>query len=190
MLYLQLLYSFFKIGLFSFGGGYAAMPLIQEEVVNIHGWLTMPEFTDLITISQMTPGPIAINSATFVGIRVGGFFGAVVATIGCIIPSCVIVTLLAYLYIKYRQLDTLQGVLKTLRPAVVAMIATAGFSIIVTSFWPEHIIALNTIKIVLVVIFIVALFLLIKYKMNPIFVMVLAGIMNVVYQLCLNTLIL
>ena len=100
-------------------------------------------------------------------------------------------TLLAYLYIKYRQLDTLQGVLKTLRPAVVAMIATAGFSIIVTSFWPEHIIALNTIKIVFpVVIFIVALFLLIKYKMNPIFVMVLAGIMNVVYQLCLNTLIL
>ena len=72
MIYLQLLLSFLQIGLFSFGGGYAAMPLIQEQIVDIHGWLDMEQFTDLITISQMTPGPIAINSATFVGIRIAG----------------------------------------------------------------------------------------------------------------------
>ena len=72
MIWLQLFFSFLQIGLFSFGGGYAAMPLIQEQIVNIHGWLDMDQFTDLITISQMTPGPIAINSATFVGIRIGG----------------------------------------------------------------------------------------------------------------------
>ena len=87
MMYIQLFLSFLNIGLFSFGGGYAAMPLIQAQVVDVHHWLTMTEFTDLITISQMTPGPIAINSATFVGTRIAGIPGAVAATIGCILPS-------------------------------------------------------------------------------------------------------
>ena len=96
MLYLQLFWSFFQIGLFSIGGGYAAMPLIQNQVVDLHHWLTLSEFTDLITISQMTPGPIAINSATFVGIRIGGVGGALVSTLGCILPSLIIVMTLAY----------------------------------------------------------------------------------------------
>ena len=104
MIWLQLFFSFLQIGLFSFGGGYAAVPLIQEQIVNIHGWLDMDQFTDLITISQMTPGPIAINSATFVGIRIGGIPGALVATLGCILPSCIIVTLLAKLYLRYQKL--------------------------------------------------------------------------------------
>ena len=94
MIYLQLFLSFLKIGLFSFGGGYAALPLIQGQVVTAHGWLSTGEFTDLITISQMTPGPIAINGATFVGIKIAGLPGAFVATLGCITPSCIIVTLL------------------------------------------------------------------------------------------------
>ena len=93
MIYLKLFVSFLQIGLFSFGGGYAAMPLIQEQIVNIHGWLSMSEFTDLITISQMTPGPIAINSATFVGVKIAGIPGAAGATFGCILPSCIIVSL-------------------------------------------------------------------------------------------------
>ena len=95
MIYLQLFLSFLQIGMFSFGGGYAAMPLIQGQVVTTHGWLTMSEFTDLITISQITPGPIAVNSATFVGLKIAGIPGAVVATVGCILPSCIIVTILA-----------------------------------------------------------------------------------------------
>lgn len=86
MIYLQLFFSFLQIGAFSFGGGYAAMPLIQSQVVTLHGWLTASEFTDLITISQMTPGPIAINSATFVGTRIAGPLGALTATAGCIPP--------------------------------------------------------------------------------------------------------
>ena len=100
MIYLELFLSFLQIGLFSFGGGYAAMPLIQGQVVNGHHWLSMTEFTDLITISQMTPGPIAVNSATFVGIRIAGIPGALVATLGCILPSCLIVTLIASFYLK------------------------------------------------------------------------------------------
>ena len=92
MIYLQLFLSFLQIGAFSFGGGYAAMPLIQNQVVQLHPWLTQSEFTDLITISQMTPGPIAVNSATFVGTRIAGMPGALVATFGCVLPSCILVT--------------------------------------------------------------------------------------------------
>ena len=135
MIYLQLFLSFLQIGLFSFGGGYAAMPLIQDQVVTAHGWLSMPEFTDLITISQMTPGPIAINSATFVGMKIAGVPGAIAATVGCVFPSCIIVTLLARLYLKYRDMSLLQGILGSLRPAVVAMVAAAGISILITAFW-------------------------------------------------------
>ncbi len=179
MIYLQLFLSFLQIGLFSFGGGYAAMPLIQEQIVDTHGWLSMSEFTDLITISQMTPGPIAINSATFVGIKIAGLAGAAVATAGCILPSCVIVTLLAKIYLKYRNVKTFQSVLDSLRPAVVAMIAAAGVSILTSAFWQ------NADKIILaetdwsmVLIFLICLILLIKAKWNPILVMLLAGLMK------------
>lgn len=179
MIWLQLFFSFLQIGLFSFGGGYAAVPLIQEQIVNIHGWLDMDQFTDLITISQMTPGPIAINSATFVGIRIGGIPGALVATLGCILPSCIIVTLLAKLYLKYQKLDVLQRVLDSLRPAVVALIASAGISILITAFWGrESVIRPVNTNWILVVIFVVCVLLLKKLKWNPILVMVLAGVMK------------
>ena len=128
MIYFQLFLSFLQIGAFSFGGGYAAMPLIQNQVVDLHHWLNLSEFTDLVTISQMTPGPIAINSATFVGTRIAGAPGALAATVGCVLPSCILVTLLARIYLKYRDLSIIQGVLKSLRPAVVAMIGAAGVS--------------------------------------------------------------
>ena len=112
MIYLKLFLSFLQIGLFSFGGGYAAMPLIQEQVVTQHGWLTMTEFTDLITISQMTPGPIAINAATFVGSKIAGVPGSVAATCGCILPSCIIVTLIAWFYLRYKKMKMFQNVLE------------------------------------------------------------------------------
>ena len=177
MIYLELFWSFLKIGLFSFGGGYAAMPLIQEQVVSSHSWLSMSEFTDLITISQMTPGPIAINSATFVGIKIAGIPGALVSTVGCILPSCIIVMLIAKLYLKYRNMSLLQGVLNSLRPAVAARIASAGSSVLFTGFWRSaELISLAGINWTLVIIFIVCVVLLRKFKMNPILVMVLAGV--------------
>ena len=131
MFLLELFWSFFQVGLFSIGGGMAAMPLIQNQVVDIHGWLTLTEFTDLITIAEMTPGPIAINSATFVGIKVIGIQGAIVATLGCILPSCIIVSTLAFIYFKYKDVDVIKGILSGLRPAVVALIASAGISILI-----------------------------------------------------------
>ena len=132
---LRAFWSFFQIGLFSIGGGMAAIPLIQNQVVNVHRWLTLTEFIDLITIAEMTPGPIAINSATFVGIRIAGLPGAIVATIGCIFPSCIIVSILAWVYFKFKELTLVQGVLASLRPAIVALIASAGLSIFTLAIW-------------------------------------------------------
>ena len=176
MIYLQLFCSFFKIGLLSFGGGYAAMPLIQNEVVEARHWLTMPEFTDLITISQMTPGPIALNSPTFVGFRLAGIPGALVATLGCVLPSCIIVTCIAKLYLKYQKLTVIQGILGSLRPAVVGMIAAAGISILSSAFWGSAgPVLLARTDWVMAGIFAGGFLLLQKFRWNPILVMVLAG---------------
>lgn len=185
MIYLKLFLSFFKIGLFSFGGGYAALPLIQEQVVHQNGWLTMTGFTDIITISQMTPGPIAINAATFVGIQIAGIFGAIVATLGCITPSCLIVLTLAYLYQRYKNLPIIQGVLSGLRPAVVALIASAGVSILCLSFvgeesWPPRI---ENLQLMAIILFIGSLVGLRKFKLNPITVMLVAGVISVFLEL-------
>lgn len=194
MIYLQLFLSFLQIGAFSFGGGYAAMPLIQNQVVQLHPWLSQSEFTDLITISQMTPGPIAVNSATFVGTRIAGVPGALAATIGCVLPSCILVTILAKIYLKYRSLSLLQGILKSLRPAVIAMIAAAGVSILVTAFWGNDISSLHldtilsSTNIRAVGIFLLSLILLAKFKMDPIHVMLLSGGAEVVMQLIMKLL--
>lgn len=176
MIVWQLFVSFFKIGLLSFGGGYAAMPLIQNEVVAFRHWLTMPEFADLVTISQMTPGPIALNSPVFVGIRTAGIPGAVAATLGCILPSCIIVTAIARLYLKYRKMDMIQGVLAALRPAVVGMIAAAGLSILATAFWGSAgQVILEKTDWDMVFIFVGGFILLKKFRWNPVLVMALAG---------------
>ena len=135
--YLDLLLSFFQIGILSFGGGMAALPLISQQVVDKHGWLTLGEFTDLITISEMTPGPIGINSSTFVGIRVAGVPGAVIAMIGYVLPACVLVSVLAKLYEKYRDMTYIQGTLRGLRPAIVALIAAAGVNILLLALTGE-----------------------------------------------------
>ena len=180
MIYLQLFLSFLQIGAFSLGGGYAAMPLIQAQVVDLHHWLSLGEFTDLVTISQMTPGPIAINSATFVGLKIAGFSGALCATFGCILPSCIIVSVIAWIYMKYRKMTLLQGVLNSLRPAVVSLIGAAGLSIIITAFFGEQgVMALQNLKVQAVVIFAVSVYLLRWRHMNPITVMLLAGVMQV-----------
>ena len=102
MIYAQLFFSFLQVGLFSIGGGYAAIPFIRDQVVAGHPWLTMSEFTDLVTIAEMTPGPIAVNSATFVGLRIAGPAGALIATFGCILPSLILVSLLAFVYYRYK----------------------------------------------------------------------------------------
>ncbi len=227
MIYAQLLWSFIQIGLFSIGGGYASLPLIEHQVVDVHGWLTplqltdiitisqmtpgpialnaatfvgtrvggLPgalvatfgcvlltplQLTDIITISQMTPGPIALNAATFVGTRVGGLPGALVATFGCVLPSCIIVLALAWVYTKYKNLGILRGILDGLRPAVVALIASAGLTILVSAFFTSGAFSTNLSDVngVNVVIFAVCLIVLRKWKPDPILVMVGSGVLG------------
>lgn len=180
MIYLQLFLSFLKIGAFCFGGGYAAMPMIQQQVVDAYHWLSVSEFGDLVTISQMTPGPIAINAATFVGIRVVGWQGALCATMGCVFPACVIVTVIAYFYVKYRHMEGLQMVLNTLRPAVIALILTSGITILTQAFFQESHIDLQQINWIQGGIFIICMYLLLRKKKDPIIVMLLAGVLNVI----------
>lgn len=174
MIYLQLFFSYLQIGAFSFGGGYAAMSLIQAQVVDKYHWLTMNQFTDLVTIAEMTPGPIAINSATFVGTQMAGLPGALIATLGCILPSCIIVTLLARIYMKYQKAKAMQDILGTLRPVVVSMIAAAGIGILSSVFFsPEHVLQIRGI-----ILFAIAFVLLRVTKLSPILIMVGCGIVE------------
>ena len=126
---LDLYLAFLQIGAMSIGGGYVAMPLIQSITVDTYGWLTMQQFADLITIAEMTPGPIAINASTFIGVQLAGAPGIAAAALGFITPSLVIVSLLSWLYGKYRGAPLLQDTLASLRPMVVALIASAGLSL-------------------------------------------------------------
>lgn len=166
MLLLKLFFAFIQVGLFSVGGGYAAIPLIQEQIVNIYGLMTLEEFSDLITIAEMTPGPISINSSTFVGTRLAGPLGAIICTLGCIIPSFIICLTLAHFYYKYRNLGGVQTVLSSLRPAVVALIGSAGVSILMLALFQADFSSFQVkdFRIIEFGLFAVSLFLLRKYK--------------------------
>lgn len=176
MIYLQLFLSFLQVGMFSVGGGYAAMPLIQNQVVEQHDWLTMQEFTDLITIAEMTPGPIAVNSATFVGLRIAQVPGAIIATLGCIIPALFFVSLLSYIYRKYKDISLLQSVLACLRPVIVALIFGAGLSILSMVVFGESAKTLANVDWIGIGSFASAFFVLRKLKWNPILTMCLCGV--------------
>lgn len=177
---LKLFFSFIQVGLFSVGGGYAAIPLIQEQIVNIHQLMTMEEFTDLITIAEMTPGPISINSATFVGIRLAGIPGVLICTFGCIIPAFFICLTLAHFYYKYRSFQGVQTVLSALRPAVVALIASAGASILLLGLFQadKHSLVLSDFRILEFILFLLGLFVLRKYKVNAISVIFGTGLVG------------
>ena len=175
-----LFFSFIQVGLFSVGGGYAAIPLIQNQIVNVHGLMTLPEFVDLITIAEMTPGPISLNSATFVGTRLAGLPGALLCSLGCIIPSFIISLTLAHYYYKYRSFSGVQTILASLRPAVVALISSAGLSILTLALFQaeKNDIVLSDFRIIEFTLFAVGLFLLRKFKVNPILVIFGSGIIG------------
>ncbi|NLG38097.1 MAG: chromate transporter [Clostridiales bacterium] len=124
MIYLQLLYSFFKIGLFAFGGGYAMISMIQGEI-ELHGWLSASEFIDIIAISEMTPGPIAVNSATFVGFKVAGLGGSAAATLGVALPSLIIILSISGIYMRFQRKPLSRKIFYGVRPAVTGLVAAA-----------------------------------------------------------------
>ena len=123
---LKLFYEFLKIGLVSIGGGYASIPLIQENVVNTHQWISSRTFIDVITISQMTPGPLSVNLSTFVGMEVAGIPGAIVATLGGVSVGVLLANSLYHLYLKYKHHDVVSVIMESLRVSSVALIANAA----------------------------------------------------------------
>ena len=170
-LLIKLFIAFFKIGTFSFGGGYAMLPFIQKEIVESNTWISMSEFTDIIGISQMTPGPVAINSATFVGYKVSGILGSIVATLGVITTSFVLITIINSLLSKFKESEVVKGALLGMRPVLIALVIYAFIDLAKESY-----IDFKSIIITLIIGVI-----LLSKKVHPILVIVIAAILGVFF---------
>ncbi|MBR0420352.1 MAG: chromate transporter [Erysipelotrichaceae bacterium] len=174
-LLLDIVITFIKIQLLSFGGGHASIPVVQNEVVEIKHWMTMQEFSDLLAMDEITPGPLAINCATFVGKKLAGVPGSIAATVGCIIPSCVIALIFSRMYKKYLSNRLFINELRSLRCLVIALLAVTTISLALGSIYVN-----NTLKIWNSLIFLLSFFLLYKYKPNPIYVILLGGVLGII----------
>ena len=169
-LLIKLYLAFLKIGTFSFGGGYAMLPFIQKEIVEKNDWISSTEFTDIIGISQMTPGPVAINSATFVGYKINGVIGSIVATFGVITTSFILVIIINRVLDKFKESKTVKSALLGMRPALIALIIYAFWDLAIDAYkdWKSIVITL-----------IIAVILWSK-KVHPILVIVIAAILGLV----------
>lgn len=169
-LVLKIFLIFFKIGLFSFGGGYAMLPLFETEIINKAGWLSNSEFIDIIAIAATTPGPVAINSATFLGNKLAGFSGSVIATLGVTLPSFIIMTVIFITMKKFKNSSFLNIAIRGIRPAVLALVVLASVSIGKIAF----------VDYKSVIIAAAAFFLVEVKKVNPIIVLVLGLIFGII----------
>lgn len=171
----QLFAAFFQIGLLSIGGGYAIIPLIQEQVVTQYQWITQRVFTDIITISQMTPGPLAVNTSTFVGIQIAGIPGALAATVGCVLAGVCIALVLYSLLQKYRRSTYALEVLQGMKAASVGLIASAAATILMLTFFGAQTPLLAALDIPALALFAVSLLALRRFKVGPIALMLATG---------------
>ena len=170
MIYWQLICVYLKIGVFGFGGGYAMLSLIQFEIVERYHWLTLQQFTDVVAISQMTPGPIGINSATYIGYTVtGNIWGAVIATVAVCLPSFLMVLFISYFFVKFKNNKYVNDAMSGLLPMSVALIGAAALLLMNKD---------NFIDYKSILIFVAAFFLTWKYKVHPILMILLAGVMG------------
>lgn len=185
MIFLQLFYTFFKIGLFGFGGGYAMISMIQGEVVTRHEWLSSNEFTDIIAISQMTPGPFGINSATYVGysavVNAGyshavGILGSTIATVSVVLPSFILMVLISKFFLKYQKHPIIASVFEGLRPGVVGLLAAAALVLMNRENFGTYNWQILTSIILFAGTFIASY----RYKVNPILLIVICGIIGYV----------
>ena len=189
---LELFWTFFKIGAFTFGGGYAMLPLVQAAVLE-HGWLAEAQIVDFIAVSESTPGPFAINIATYVGSQrglaflgdsaIGAVFGAFISTLGVVLPSFIIILIVAKFFEKFKKSKTVSGCMSGLKPAVIGLISSAVISIGTTVFFPVSI-TFGVVKTVAfyvsLVIFAVSLYVVLKYKkLSPIYIIVGAAVLGI-----------
>lgn len=167
MTFLALFWSFLKIGFFGFGGGYAILALIEHEVVDIHGWMTTAKFTDIVAISQATPGPIAINCATYVGYTAtDSILGSAIATFAVCLPSLILASLAARFIYKFRNNKYVEAAFNGLRPAVVGLILAAGITLMNSDNFTDYI------SIIIFSVVAIASY----FKVNPIILLLLCGI--------------
>ncbi len=178
MIYLKLFMTFLKIGTFTFGGGYAMLPLIQQEVA-ANGWMTQEDIVDFIAISESTPGPFAVNVSTYIGMETGGIFGAVCATFGVILPSFVIILLVAKAYERFRKSNTVSGCMTGLKPAVIGMIGSAALSTAVSAFAASKEPVIDIRLVAGVALLAILIFLLVK-KLNPIIIILVSAAFGII----------
>ena len=178
MIFLDLFFTFLKVGLFTFGGGYAMLPMIREEVL-AHGWLTMEELIDFIAVSESTPGPFAVNIATFVGTQCGGVCGALCATLGVVLPSFVILLIVAHVFKKFQKSLVVKGVLSGLKPAVVGLIGAAILSVAGAVFLPDGAFVFSPALLISAGIFSASCVLLFWKKIHPIYLILGAATLGI-----------
>ena len=180
MIFLQLFYTFFKIGLFGFGGGYAMLSMIQGEVVTRYEWLSAQEFTDIVAISQMTPGPIGINCATYVGFTAtGSVWGSVLATFAVMLPSFILMLTISKFFLKYQKHPVVEAVFSGLRPAVVGLLASAALVLMTKENFSSPTEDLYTF-IISCIIFIVAFVGTRQYNISPIAMIIGCGLAGLI----------
>ncbi len=180
MIYLQLFYTFFKIGLFGFGGGYAMLSMIQGEVVTRYDWVSTQEFTDIVAISQSTPGPIGINAATYVGFTAtGSVWGSVIATFAVVLPSFILMLTISKFFLKYQKHPAVEAVFSGLRPAVVGLLASAALVLMNGENFGSPTDDTYTF-VISIIIFLVAFIGTKKYHANPILMIIACGIAGLI----------
>ena len=180
MIYLQLFYTFFKIGLFGFGGGYAMLSMIQGEVVTRYDWVSTQEFTDIVAISQSTPGPIGINAATYVGFTAtGSIWGSVIATFAVVLPSFILMLTISKVFLKYQKHPAVEAVFSGLRPAVVGLLASAALVLMNVENFGSPTDDTYTF-VISIIIFLVAFIGTKKYHANPILMIIACGIAGLI----------
>ncbi len=179
-IFFELFITFFKIGLFTFGGGYAMLPLIKEEVV-AHKWMEIEEVINFIAISESTPGPFAINCATYVGMETGGVLGAICATLGVVLPSFIVILIVARFYKQFKESKIVSSVMTGLRPAVIGLIGSALVSMVMTVFLPNGFdftsIAIPDLLVSLAIAVIMTI--LVFKKVHPIIIIVLSAVAGI-----------
>lgn len=180
---LKIFLSFIKIGALAFGGAYAAIPLVEKEVVNNLHWMTYDEFSNLLAIDELTPGPIIVNAASFIGMKVGGVLGAIAATLGSIIPALSIALVLIVVYNRYNKLSWLQSIIRSLKCMAIALIFTTFISMVINATFLDANISIKSINILGIIMIVASFFLINKKKISPVLVMLGCGLINVIISL-------
>ena len=180
MIFWELFYTFFKIGLFTFGGGYAMLPLIQEEVI-AHNWIPMEDLINFIAVSESTPGPFAINMATYVGTQMGGLLGGVCATLGVVLPSFIVILIVAKIFEQFKKNKYVKGAMSGLKPAAVGLIASAVLSMAMIVFIPNgfSVAIFSTYEFWISLVLFAAMSILAFKKVHPILIIVISAVIGI-----------